>query len=200
VIGIVEALVSEGQNLNFAIPIDYAAGMPDSREIQPLSAFYEPPEPKQTQEPTPKEQASMAAPSASIKQDAFTYVGTKIAIWTKDDAEVELGTPVDPRDAIVNNGVVGDIFKYKSPVPNFAAIELNINRASKKLVAGYFYYTGVVSWKSVEGKLGKNFMKQKMPNGRPMYIYQFQGRTVAVLVDSANNIYNLGIWRTLGRR
>ena len=90
--------------------------------------------------------------------------------------------------------VVGDIFKYNSPEPNFASIELNIDRTSKKVVAAYFYYKGVVSWKSVEAKLGKNFKKQKMPNGRPMYIYQFQNRTVAVLIDSADNVYNLGLW------
>jgi hypothetical protein len=196
VVGIVEATISEGQNLNFAIPIDYAAGMLSSKEVQPLSAFYEPEETKQPSEVAapPKEATSAASPSVSIKQDAFTYLGTKILVWTKEDAEVELGKPIDRRDAIVNNAVVGDIYKYNSPVPNFAGIELNINRANKKVVAAYFYYAGTVSWKSVEEKLGKNYKKQKMPNGRPMYIYQFQGRTVAVIVDSANNIYNLGVW------
>jgi hypothetical protein len=33
-----------------------------------------------------------------------------------------------------------------------------------------------------------------MPNGRPAYIYQFQNRTISVLVDSANNVYNIGVW------
>ena len=69
-----------------------------------------------------------------------------------------------------------------------------IDRASKKLVAAYFYYAGVVSWKSVEEKLGKNYKKQKMPNGRPLYIYQLQGRTVTVFVDSGNNVFNIGVW------
>ena len=194
VIGIVEALISEGQNLNFAIPIDYAAGMLDSSNVQPLSAFYEPEETKQPPEPAPKEQASAVSPSSSMRQDAFAYLGTKVGIWTKEDAEVELGKPVDRRDGVVNNAVVGDIYKYVSPAQGFASIELNIDRSSKKLVAAYFYYVGIVSWKSVEQKLGKNYKKQKMANGRPMYLYQFQGRTVAVLVDSANNIYNLGEW------
>src|SRR6267378_242164 len=186
VVGIVEATISEGQNLNFAIPIDYAAGMLDSKEVQPLSAFYEPEDTKQPVAAPPKEPTSVASPSTSIKQDAFTYLGTKIGVWTKEDAELELGKPVDRRDGIINNSVVGDIYKYNNPVPNFAAIELNIDRTSKKLVAAYFYYASIVSWKSVEEKLGKNYKKQKMPNGRPMYIYQFQGRTVAVIVDSAN--------------
>ena len=194
VIGIVEAQISEGQNLNFAIPIDYAAGMLDSRELQPLSAFYEPEETKQPPQPTAKEETSAASPSASIKQDAVTYIGSKVGIWTKEDAEVELGKPVDRRDGIMNNTVVGDIYKYASPVPSFATIELNISRANKKLVAAYFYYAGIVPWKTVEGNLGKNFKKEKGPNGRPIYLYQFQGRIVSVMVDSANNIYNIGTW------
>jgi hypothetical protein len=60
--------------------------------------------------------------------------------------------------------------------------------------AAYFYYAGAVSWNNVEDKLGKNYKKQKAANGRPIYVYTFQGRTISVLVDSANNIYNLGIW------
>lgn len=196
VVGIVDATISEGQNLNFAIPIDYAAGMLDSRELQSLASFYEPEEKKEVLEPAPakKEPASVLAPSASMKQDAFTYLGTKIGIWTKEDAEVELGNPIDRRDGILNNAVVGDIFKYRSPVPNFAAIELNIDRTSRKMVAAYFYYSGVVSWKTVEGKLGKNYKKQKLGNGRPMYLYQFQNRQIGVIVDSADNVYNFGIW------
>lgn len=46
VIAIVEATMSEGQNLNFAIPIDYAAGMLDSRQTHPLESVYEPEEPR----------------------------------------------------------------------------------------------------------------------------------------------------------
>jgi hypothetical protein len=197
VIAIVEAVISEGQNLNFAIPADYAAGMLDSNQQQPLSAFYEPEETKQppASPPSPvKEPAVAASPSASLKQDAVTYIGTKVGIWTKEDAEVELGQPVDRRDGVANNTVFGDIYKYNSPVPGFSFIEVSINRPTKKMVAAYFYYAGIVSWKSVEEKLGKNYKKQKMPNGRPTYLYQFQNRTISVLVDSANNVYNVGIW------
>jgi hypothetical protein len=144
--------------------------------------------------PVVKEQAAAASPSASIKKDAFDYVATKLGIWTKEDAEVELGQPIDRRDGIANNAVFGDIYKYNSPAPNFASIELTISRTTKKLSAAYFYYTGIVSWKSVEEKLGKNFKKQKMANGRPIYMYQFQNRTISVLVDSGNNVYNIGVW------
>jgi S1-C subfamily serine protease len=201
VIGIVEATLPQGQNLNFAIPIDYAAGMLDSREIQPLAAYYEPEEKekeeaarKSAPSTVAKEPTSAASPSEAIKKDAFDYLGSKVGVWTAQDAEVELGKPVDRRDAILNNAVTGDIFRYPSPVPNLSTIELNINRATKKLGAVYFYYANTVSWKSLEATLGKNYKKIKMQNGRPGYLYQFQNRQLMVIVDSGNNVYNVGIW------
>jgi hypothetical protein len=196
VIGIVESTLSEGQNLNFAIPIDYASGMLDTREIHPLTAYYEPEEAKAVAEPVAKKEvvSPSANPSAAMKQDPFAYIATKVGIWTTEDAEVELGKPVDRRDAVDGGNVIGDIYKYNSPTTNFTAIELNINRSSKKLAAGYFYYAGFVSWKSVEAKLGKNHKKQKLPNGRPAYLYQFQNRQVMIIVDSADNVYNIGVW------
>ena len=103
VIGIVDATISEGQNLSFAIPIDYAAGMMDARELQSLAAFYEPEEkpaePAPTAAPT-KEPTMAASPSASMKQDAVTYLGTKMGVWTKEDAELELGEPIDRRTVL----------------------------------------------------------------------------------------------------
>jgi hypothetical protein len=42
VIGIVEKQIPEGQNLNFAIPTDYAAVLLEARELRPLADFYEP--------------------------------------------------------------------------------------------------------------------------------------------------------------
>ena len=71
---------------------------------------------------------------------------------------------------------------------------LNINRSNKKLAAVYFYYANIVSWKSLEATLGKNHKKLKMPNGRTAYLYQFQNRELMVIVDSANNVFNVGIW------
>jgi hypothetical protein len=200
VIGIVDANISEGQNLNFAIPIDYAAGMMDSRELQSLATFYEPEEkPAEpsaaplTKEPT-KESTMAASPSASMKQDAVTYISTKMGIWTKEDAEFELGEPFDRRDGVVNNSVFSDIYKFHSPVPNFSVIELSVNRADKKVRAAYFYYANVVTWKNLEEKLGRNYKKQKAANGRPIYVYVFQGHTLSVLLDSADNVYNFGVW------
>ena len=139
-------------------------------------------------------QTSAAAPSEALKKDVFTYIGTKIGIWTKEDAEIELGPPIDRRDMIFNNAVTGDIFKYNSPASGFGTVELSIDRNSKKLTAAYFYYASPVSWSTVRQMLGKNYKKQKLPNGRPGYLYQFQNRVVFVVVDSADNVYNIGVW------
>lgn len=35
---------------------------------------------------------------------------------------------------------------------------------------------------------------QKMANGGPIYVYTFEGHTLSVLLDSANNVYNFGVW------
>jgi hypothetical protein len=202
VIGIVDATVEEGQNLNFAIPIDYAAGMRNARELQYLADFYEP-EKKEVIEKAPSPASEATAkpasaptlmPSAALKQDAASYLANKMGIWTLEDSEIELGTPLDRRDGIANGAVFSDIYKFASPEPRFASIELSVNRNDHKVRAAYFYYAGAVAWKSLEARLGKNYTRQKAANGRPIYIYQFQGHTVAVLVDSANNVYNLGVW------
>jgi hypothetical protein len=197
VIGIVKATVEEGQNLNFAIPIDYASGMLGARELQRLSDFYEPEEkPTVSPEPTLAAKTATAVPAASaaMRQDAVSYLTNKLGIWTAEDAQVELGKPIDRRDGILNSAVYADIYKYASPTPNFSAIELSINRTDKRVRALYFYYTGAVSWKTVEGKLGRNYKKVKAANGRPIYVYTFQGHTLSVLLDSANNVFNFGVW------
>jgi S1-C subfamily serine protease len=42
VIGIAVAILEEGQNLNFAVPIDYAKGLLSATEPRPLASIYEP--------------------------------------------------------------------------------------------------------------------------------------------------------------
>jgi hypothetical protein len=204
VIGIVVATVEEGQNLNFAIPIDYAAPMRSARELHYLMDYYEPREkqPPETRTSSPASDTAAAKPpsapivmpSAALKQDAITYVANKMGIWTLEDSSLELGQPLDRRDGIANGAVYADIYKFASPASGFSWIELSVNRNDHRVRAAYFYYAAAVSWKSIETKLGKNYTRQKAANGRPVYMYQFQGHTVSVLLDSANNVYNLGIW------
>jgi hypothetical protein len=203
VIGLVDATISEGQNLNFAIPIDYAAGMRNARELQYLADYYEPEEkPRaETKAPPPASEtaakpasAPTAFPSGALKQDAIIYLANKMGIWTLEDSEIELGKPLDRRDGIANGAVYADIYKFASPQTGFSWIELSVNRNDHRVRAAYFYYSQAVSWKSIEAKAGKNYQRKKAANGRPFYIYQLQGHTYAVLLDSANNVYNVGVW------
>jgi len=210
VIAIVEATLSEGQNLNFAIPIDYAAGMLGSNQTHPLESVSEPEEPDKSGDtkdaasdsksaPTAQPAASPSpapTPSQAFQQDAITYISNKMGIWTKPDAEIELGSPTDRRDGIFRNEVVSDIYKYNLPFSNFGAVELSISRTTGKLVAAYFYYRTNVSWAQVEAKLGKKFKKVKLPKGQPGegYVYQFGQHQVYILIDSAGMVRNVGVW------
>lgn len=210
VIAIVEATLSEGQNLNFAIPIDYAAGMLSSSQTHPLESVYEPEEPEKpagtnaavsdskpavTHQPSPGPITSPAS-SQAMQQDAFTYISSKMGVWTKPDAETELGSPVDRRDGVFNAAVVSDISKHDLQFSNFGSVELGISRTTGKLVAAYFYYRNAVSWPQVEQKLGRNYKKQKHPLGQPgeSYLYQFGQRQVYILVDSAGVVRSVGVW------
>ncbi len=206
VIAIVESTLTEGQSLNFAVPIDYAVGMLQSTELLSLESIYEPEGPKNTADSKPSvsdakktpevQPTSAPAPSQAIKTDAFTYISSKIGIWTKEDGEIELGPPMDRRDGILNNSVVSDIYKYAIPYSGFGTVELNIQRSTKKLAAVYFYYRTTVTWNQVRQTLGKNYKKQKPLNNQAgeAYLYQFGGRQVYVLVDSANDVRNIGVW------
>jgi hypothetical protein len=95
----------------------------------------------------------------------------------------------------MNNTVVGDIYKYVSPALGFATIELKtlVERTRSWLPRTS---TTLVSFPGRPSKtsLARTLKKQKGQNGRPVYLYQFQGRTVSVLVDSANNVYSIGTW------
>lgn len=132
VIGIVEGLIPAGQNLNFAIPIDYATVLLDSRELRPLAYFYTP-EPTQPPPPQPKQEEPPVTPTASIEHDPISYVSSKIGLWTKEDAEVELGKPFARRDGVTGGVVCCDIFRYYSPAPNFSSVELSIHRGNSDL-------------------------------------------------------------------
>jgi hypothetical protein len=132
-------------------------------------------------------------PSQGMKVDPLTYISNKIGTWTKEDAELELGAPLGRSDSVFNNAVTGDLYKYNAPYCGFGTIELNISRSTKKLTAAYFYYRAAVSWERVKKILGKNYTKQKLPDGRPAYLYDFGTRQISVVVDASNNVSNVGV-------
>lgn len=193
VIGIVKGNIPGGQSLNFAIPIDYAAVLLEARELRSLADYYTPESKQPTQQPT-KQEESVAKPTASIEHDTISYIASKIGLWTKEDAEVELGKPFGRRDGVTGGVVCCDIFRYYSPAPTFSSIELSIHRGSKKVVGIFYYYSAPASWKDIEQALGRNYTKTKLANGQQDYLYNYQGHQLSLIVDSANTVHSLAIW------
>jgi S1-C subfamily serine protease len=213
VIGITVATLEEGQNLNFAIPIDYANGMLLST-LQPrsLESVYEPEPVKEESAaataspnaapPTPDPGVAAKAlvvvpqPTEELKLDAPDYLVKKVGTWTRADAEKEFGDPFARRDALAvkSTVVIGDVYRYKSPAVQYSDIELNFDRTSRTLTAAYLYPASQVSWATLEAKMGKNYKKVKMQNGRPGYMYQVGQHVLFVTVDSQDNVVNLGVW------
>jgi hypothetical protein len=93
VIGIAVGSLEGGQNLNFAIPIDYAKGMLTSNRAQPLSSFYEP-EPEI--ENTPKSHNRTPSPPIAT---GVPQVSQQVGVWegnvyfhTKDGRRVQISS------------------------------------------------------------------------------------------------------------
>ena len=193
VIGIVEGNIPGGQNLNFAIPIDYAQVLLGARELRSLVDYYTP-EPKQPTQQLPKQEESAVKPTANIEHDPISYIASKIGLWTKEEAEAELGNPFGRRDGVTGGVVCCDIFRYYSPASTFSSIELSIHRGSKKVVGVYYYYSAPASWKTIEQSLGRNYSKTKLPGGLINYLWNYQGHQLSATVDSANTVHSFAIW------
>lgn len=195
VVGMIDAAIEEGQNINLAIPIDYAAGLLSSRSPRALESIYEPPKPDDTSGDNSPTSTAKPKPTDALKSDAWGYLTTKISLWTKEDAEKELGAPSMRRDAVVHAGITGDIYKYTSPVAAYSNIEMHFARPQGKLIAIYFYPQGVLAWKTMKANLGHtHYEKQKAENGAVFYRYQSNQRTVSIFVDSQGSVVNVGVW------
>jgi len=79
--------IEGGQNLNFAIPIDYARGLLGMSQTQPLASVYEP-EPPPDSNPGPKaEPAKMPANSGEaaipdeLRKEHLLFLEKKMGAW-----------------------------------------------------------------------------------------------------------------------
>jgi S1-C subfamily serine protease len=109
VVGIAVGSIEGGQNLNFAIPIDYAKGMLASTRAVPLESVYEPPPapaPSKTQVESARSQnaeqepgaGSAAAVSESLpevaRRNLAAFLVAKLGQWKSADAARVLGKPL----------------------------------------------------------------------------------------------------------
>jgi hypothetical protein len=195
VIGIAVGTIEEGQNLNFAIPIDYAKGMLSSNQPRSLASIYEPePEAKaeahsQSTGADTFHTASAPAPSEEMKQrGTLIYLETKIGMWDKQDARSELGEPVRLRSVA---GPDGTVYAYPDPTRLFREIELNFNAGTGKL-QGVYGYPWSFTWAQCRQIWGDNAKTVRNKDGTKFYLYR--DRRLTVYVDDRGNVISLGVY------
>lgn len=199
VIGIAVATIEEGQNLNFAVPIDYARGMvTDMGSPKPLAAIYEP-EPEKAPESanTPGNVpavpvASKVAISEEMKKSSYWYVVSKLFAWTKTQADAELGEPVRDRHAFdQNNNIVGEIYAYADPTRLLREMELSFDSKTQKLTAVYGYPWDF-TWTQCKALWGDKVTTTKNADGSRFHNYK--DRNLHVLVNKDDKVINFGSW------
>ncbi|MGA2185442.1 MAG: trypsin-like peptidase domain-containing protein [Bryobacteraceae bacterium] len=198
VIGIAVLTIEGGQNLNFAIPIDYARGMLSMSQTQPLASIYEPELPPDSRvEPQP-EAAKIPASAAVIPDDmrkgAFVFLEKKMGVWKFDDARQVLGDPLRQRDALVGTSVDGVIYAFPDPTKGLKEFELNFSGKTGVLRAVYGYPNPVpvMRLKEAQGFWGRDYREVKNANGTRSYMYK--NRHLIVVTDAVGNVVNIGVY------
>ena len=139
---------------------------------------------------------SAPGPSELLSSDPIAYLSGKIRVWTRDDAEDELGRPLQHEDAvdIQTNDQIGETFKFKTAGAQYSEIDLTFDRDSRKLTVAYLYPKGLLTAATLREALGKAFIKFVNPNGTPSYIYQKPQRTISIQADIKDDVVNVMIW------
>lgn len=205
VIGIAVATIEEGQNLNFAVPIDYARGMLSSSQPRPLESIYEPEPDTNTalgkSSAAPESVPSNASPATVIvvpkpsdemKNGSLVYVEGKIGKWSDQDATRELGSPVrhrpfyDPQKTII-----GDIYAYPDPTHGLREFELAFDNKTK-LLTNVFGYPLNMTWEECKRLWGDNARTVKNADGTRFRAYR--DRHLNVMLDKSDKVISLGIY------
>jgi hypothetical protein len=203
VIGIAVLTIEGGQNLNFAIPIDYARGMLSISQIQSLASVYEPeppvahppPEPSKTESSVKTEPPSENTKSSKIpdemKQGSLAFLEKRMGAWTIEDAKRLLGEPTRSRDALAGKVIDGTIFAFPDPTGAMRELELNFAKSHGRLRAVYAYpYNATL--KEAEALWGRNYRLVRNQNGTRSYVYQ--DRRLIVLTNANGTVIKLGVY------
>ncbi len=206
VIGITTETIEQGQNLNFAVPIDYARGMLASPSSpQPLIAFYEPvstTEPAATTPPPPAASENTlqgtASPAGSaqipeeMRKSVAIYLGSQLLNWIQDDARKVMGDPVTHRygyDSARN--VTSDIYTFRDPTLQTQRIELGFDSKTKRMTNVYMYPLRL-TWDDCKRLWGDDVRTVRNTDGTRFHLYKT--RRLNVLLDRNNNVINLGLY------
>ena len=197
VIGIAAMTISEGQNLNFAIPIDYAKGMIASPSpAKSLSAIYEPePNPEQPQVADVQKTKTSADEKTQeyLKQYGIeAYLEHQFGVWTLEDSKALLGDPHGHRFGV--GDPIPEIWAYDDPTKFARQIELVFDGRTKKL-HDFFLYPINVTWTDCKKLWGNNVRMQKNANGTRSYMYK--DRHLNVLVSSNDTVISFGVYSVL---
>lgn len=197
VIGIAVLTIEGGQNLNFAIPIDYARGMLGINEPQSLASIYEPEPPAEAAAPK-AESTKASAPARptvpeEMRKGSLGFLGQKMGYWNLNDAELVLGEPTRQRDALVTgtNKADGVIYAFPDPTNGVREFELNFRNSDGRLRAVYAY-PYKVTLREVQMTFGRNYKEVKNPNGTRGYMYN--DKRLLVLADKDDNVISLGMY------
>lgn len=201
VIGIAVLTIEGGQNLNFAIPIDYARGMLGMSQTQSLASIYEPPAlPDVKTESTP-EAPKTSTTSAVIsipdemRKGPFVYLSKQMGVWKLDDARQILGAPIRQRDAFDGaKKVDGVVYAFSDPTGAAAEIELNFPNATGILRGVYIHPGSVHPMRLAEAQKiwGRDYKEVKNGNGTRTYLYQ--KRRLLLIADKNGTVITIGVY------
>lgn len=202
VIGISTATLSEGQNLNFAIPIDYAKGMlayPSAPRS--LASIYEP-EPdedakksasssgsKTTESAPGMSKSSKELPKAVGELGIGIYLERQMDIWTSEDAYNVLGAPHSHRLGVGNPKP--DVWVYDDPSRTYRQIELSFDGNTKKL-HDIFLFPWNATWEDAKKLWGSDVNVKKYSDGTRVYMYKH--RNLNVFTTASGSIVNISIY------
>jgi S1-C subfamily serine protease len=197
VIGIAAATLAEGQNLNFAVPIDYAKGMLSSPSApRSLAAIYEPePEPEKASTPAT---ATAASPTSAVLDPVkreiadvgiVSFLERKLGTWREDDARTLLGDPHGHRLGV--GDPIPDIYAYDDPTKAFKQIELLFNAKTHKL-NNVFVYPWNMTWDQCKNLWGNDVRTTRNANGTRYYAYKH--RNLGVLTNSSGGVISIGVF------
>jgi hypothetical protein len=137
-----------------------------------------------------------AEPQTEISSDPIAYLGSKIRVWSRDDAEAALGRSFQHQDAvdIQTSEQIGETLKFKVELAQYGEVDLTFDKDSRKLTVIYLVPKGLLTGRALRDALGKDFVKSINPNGTPSYVYQRPQRTISIQTDMKDDVANVMIW------
>jgi S1-C subfamily serine protease len=215
VIGVTTAGYEEGQNLNFAVPINYVKPMFTSLEMARARTLREynaghmvtaktskPPAsgtaaPTQTAETTAATSApggGDAAREELQKKGLAAFLKPSLGSWNEDQAKGVLGDPIRHRFSYDKFKTMdGDMYAYTDPTKFVQYVELAFDIKTKK-VRSFSLNRPLkpLTWKELSKVWGDKFTSRTSADGSKLYRYE--DRRIDVIVDKNEMVQLIGFY------